>query len=260
MLEAHVAADGRFAIGGVPPGTYDVVVIAYVSSTEGRHTLECGPLRTIELPAAANAPLQLDLAAHVPAHATLRVFVDGQPWSGTVGLARIVDYGLAAVPFAAVAGVGHSPALPPGTYVPFASVRDDRGDTHRILGAERFVLAPGANVELTASLTHRVVRVRVDDANGQPVPNLRLALQAIDCPECTSLADLHVRTDARGEHVFDPAPPGRLRVRAFLLPELPAGDQDLERQPVLGEIAADATSATFDADRKGIGEAGVRRQ
>lgn len=242
-----VDAEGAFAIGGVAAGRYEVWVRAKAptDSTGIREEVAFGPLQTIELPAAASGMLHLNLSEQTPARATLRVLVDGKPWQGEAGLARLVAGHAVRTSFSADGnGIGRSPALLPGTYVPFASVRDDQGDTRCMFGDERFVLGKGAAVELTAVLTRRVLRVRVVDALGKPVGGLITRLEAIDHPEFEASADRHARTGGDGLHVFDPTPPGRLRLRAFT-PEQLGRNDDPEPALLLGDIRADATAVTF---------------
>jgi RNA polymerase sigma-70 factor (ECF subfamily) len=240
-LEVHVAADGSFALGGVPAGRYTV----YVSTVIGSSWTELGPVATVDVePARELPPLALDVTALVPVRGTVRFFVDGVPAPGRAGLARLVSTFAQPVSFAlGPDGTATTPWLVPGTYVPFAVVGDDA----IVWGTERVHVPVGGSVAATFALQRRVVAVTIAEADGAPARELFVRTVALDHPELMGAGWCHWlrnRTDEEGRIVLDGAPPGRLRLHAFARDQ-DLRDRDVEPRVLLGEIAAGAPTATF---------------
>lgn len=237
----HIAADGKWMLGGLPAGRYAI----HVSLDGGT---DFGPFATVDVDPGRDTPaLTIDVAALVPARGTVRFFVDGAPAVGDGGLARIVDGGVDRQTFPlAPDGTATTPWLVPGTYVPFVV----GGGLEQVFGTDRLVVPVGstANIDATFALQRRTVTIHVVEKSGEPARDVFVWIDAIDPIGLGRCSWLPRRTDAEGRLVLIAAPPGRLRLRAF------AGDQDLRDSNVepallLGEVAAGANAATFRLPR-----------
>lgn len=244
VLRAHVDEHGAFECSG-PPGRYTVAVRATVPTGERSGGVQTfGPLATVDLALGAPRELVLDLAASVGARVRAQVFVDGEPWSRAAGLARL-DGSLVGF-----VGGGESmrctPWLVPGRYVAFADLSGAGENTRLVLGTEGIDVAPDDDRTWTTSLTRRRLALGLRTAEGAPLAARRLVLRPLDVPAVAFAwawaAGAH--TDAAGQVLFDPAPPGRIEVRAFADGREPA-QRDAEPTLVLGTLDAGQTSATL---------------
>jgi hypothetical protein len=245
-FHGDIAADGAFLLGALPAGRYEVWLQMRISHGQNFSGTDLGPLATVELRGGEVQKLDLDASAWLPGRAAGRFFVDGAPWQGTAGFARWEGGGLSLVTAEADAsGRATSPWLVPGTYLPFV----DLGGRRFVFGTVPFVLAAGADAAITADLRRRRVTVTLLDADGKPVGNRLLFPEPIDHPKFAGAWGGGARTDSSGVATWDPAPPGRLRVRAIApQQELRALARD---QPdlVLGEVAAEASQVTVRLPR-----------
>ena len=88
-------------------------------------------------------------------------------------------------------------------------------------------------------MPRRRVEVLVRDADGHALADQRVILEPVDHPRLAWPWRYGRRADAEGRITFDPAPPGRLRVRAFA----PGQDMRVETPAlVLGELSAEGGS------------------
>ncbi|MCA8948500.1 MAG: hypothetical protein KDE27_03305, partial [Planctomycetes bacterium] len=239
IVAAHVDCDGRFELAGVPAGSYEVWLEAVVrSSRRGGSTRDLGPVASITVDAAeAPAELALDAGPFVPARVRGTFFVDGEPWRGVAGFARLTARGNAPVVAERDPGGAYeSQWLLPGRYLPFAHFEVRPGVDRYAYDLAPIDVGPGEEVEVRAVVTRRRLELVLRDAAGAPVADVRIRPEPIDRPEFAFEWRFGERTDAAGRIVLDPAPPGRLRLRAFAL-----GEDPRKAAPSidLGEIGAD---------------------
>ncbi|MGE3174358.1 MAG: sigma-70 family RNA polymerase sigma factor [Planctomycetota bacterium] len=238
-LRTHVDRTGVFALGAIPPGRYRVFVAPRVA--QGPRSFwhpDFGPLAELELMAGDARRLDLDVGHLLPARVTGRFFVDGEPWPDHAGVARITEDGVHRVRATVDAdGVARSPWLVPGRYVPFV---EGRADADRpLFGTTALVLAPGGEFAGTFDLQRRVVTVTVTVATreDEPAAARRVVLVPLDHPEFAWTWRYGALTGADGAVTFDPAPPGRLQVRAYAAAQDPTLD-DTVPALLLGELGA----------------------
>ncbi|HLQ38543.1 MAG TPA: hypothetical protein VK348_12120 [Planctomycetota bacterium] len=242
-MGTKVAADGTFTIAAIPPGRYEVFVAPSTQlAVDFSSNTDLGPLATVDMIGGEDQAIELTLDQYMPGIVRGRFLVDGVPWQGEVGFARLAGSHMQRYSLLAdTNGTATSYWLLPGTYLAFAAVRQGY-KTEYVLGPEPFVLTPNGEVDLTAMLHRRRIAVELRDANDQPVANRRLVLQWLEHPEFTYSLRHGEVTDAQGRLQFDPALPGRLCIRAF------ADGQSVEDDTpalVLGEASADATELTL---------------
>jgi hypothetical protein len=252
----YLAADGAFRFGALPAGRYELWLGMLIPGFYGVGDTDLGLLATVDLRGGDVQQLDLDASAWLPGRATGRFLVDGVPWRGTAGFARrIGDVVWPVMAEADASGRVTSPWLLPGTYLPFVDVGDDPArpappwpDYDRegrfVFGTVPVVVVSDTDTAVTADLRRRRVTVTLLDADGDPAADYTLVPEPVDHPWASHDG---ARTDSSGIATWDPAPPGRLRLRAIA----PKQDARNAGQPevVLGEVAADASTLTVRLPR-----------
>lgn len=246
IAAVYVDRDGNFSFASLPPDTYELWAKCQIrSGPRSSSSRSFGPLLRVDLATDGKpAFVTVDASDLVPAQATGRYYVDGKPWSGEAGVARLGETAMRNVLMTDTQGDSRvSPWLVPGRYHPFARV-EIRPDVERtIYGLEPLTLTPGQQLDFKAVLQRRRVTVTLLDAQGNPLADRRVVPQSPDHPQMAYEWRYGARTDDHGRCVFDPAPPGRLRIMAF------DPSQELGRSYVapaieLGTMSATATGIT----------------
>lgn len=236
LAEQHVAADGTFAFGGLPPGEFEVWV-------RTRESPDLGPLARVTVDASGSAEfVRLDLSRWLPGRAELQFAVDGAlaAWEG--GLLPMHASGSSGrsvrLQFDADGKVD-APWLLPGVYVPFvdfaATALDDR---RPVLGDQRVVITADQAAAVRIDLQRRPLDLTLLDAQGVPCAKRRVALQPIDRPNEFAHLWQRLWTDGEGCVRLAVAPPGRLRVMVCA-----KGEE--EPSVEVGVLSAEATTATL---------------
>lgn len=237
MVGQHVRPDGTFALGGVAPGSYEVWVSV---ATMHRH-VDLGPLQRVDIGPTTSPNLTLDLSRWSPARCELVLACEGVPRAGRGGLLSLAADGTADATLELdvdAAGRLRSPWLLPGRYVPY--LRDDSVPLRGLPIHADSVLVLGAADDLrqTFDLRRRSLALAFVDAAGLPVPQVVVAIEALDRPELPTYPWRRLTSGADGRILVPAVPPGRLRVRCWR-----PGDEQPDQ--LLGLVAADASEATL---------------
>jgi RNA polymerase sigma-70 factor (ECF subfamily) len=236
---AHVAADGTFRFAAVPAGSYEVSFAMLL----GNNVVRLPPSAVVQLVAGRDTEVNIDLAALLPGRIHAQYFVDGEPWHGVAGVARLRDGKVDAWILSPGPVADSTDWLLPGRYVPIVELPIAYGRV--IFGTEEVVLPQGGDVDAVFHLQRRRLEVRLLDADGKPAPNRGIVLEPIDHPGFDG--GVHsTLTDDDGTAACDAAPPGRLRIMTYAPGEMLA---DVRPSILLGEVSADATAATVRLPR-----------
>jgi len=207
--ECHVDSSGAFRFTSLPLGRFEVWCVGTLRTGERRSREQFGPLTSIQLTDAAPLDLSLDLTEQLPTKVHGSLFVDGEPWSGPVTFRRIDTPGVTS----ATADVGAVEAwLQAGRYLLAAKVAVAGHDPDLVFGDVPLDVQRGRQTDFSAALRRRQVRVTVTTADGSPAAGMRVVLVPQDLPQLASSWRWGQRCDEHGLVVFDPAPPGALRV------------------------------------------------
>lgn len=233
-FETNVATDGRFAFESLPLGRYEVWCEATLCTPEHATSLCFGPLRTIDVTTETPVELAIDLSDRLPSPVQVRVFVDGQPWTGKVGFEPIE--GLSYMKADARDGLAAT-ALLPGRYRAYAVAPVTHHHCDRIFASTTFDVSLGIAAECTLDLRRRRLVVTATDARGAPVTGQRIVPVPLDHPDLVTDYRYGARTDDDGRVVFDPAPPGNVRLVVGVL--VPDGERtDVAPGATLAELGA----------------------
>jgi hypothetical protein len=239
VATALVAADGTFRFVAVPAGSYQLS-FSLLLGNSGTHL---PPSAEVQLAAGRDAEVNVDLSALLPGRIHAQFFVDGEPWHGQAGVALLREGGVEAWHLSPGPVTDSTDWLLPGRYVPIVDLPIEYGRV--IFGTEEIVLPPGGDVDAVFHLQRRRLEVHLRDADGEPVPNRAVVLEPID--HAGFDGGLHsTLTDDDGTAACDAAPPGRLRILTYAPGEML---RDVRPSIVLGEVEADATTATVRLPR-----------
>ncbi len=245
LAATYVDAQGNFELTGLPAGQFEVWAKVIVrSGPRGGSGQNYGPLAVVDVqPGSAPVEVALDAAAHLPARVRGTFFVNGEAWAGVAGFARLTrDGGVRHVNATRDAhGVYVSPWLEPGRYLAFAHF-EPRPDVDRYA----YDLAPiavdaGGIVDVRPVIASSRLVLTVRDATGAPAADVRVVPELLDHPHLSRTWRWGERSDSAGRIVFDPAPPGRLHLRAFA----PGQDPRAEAPELdLGQVTATSQEVT----------------
>ncbi len=187
-----IGADGAFAIDGIPPGAWDVVLLHQFVAGWALDTCEV-PLRIGEtFGAGETVELDLDIGALRTADVRGTVHRDGVAFEGHVRLTRL--HPPAAIEtISNVHGKFHA-WLPPGDW--HVAIRDANAPRRTPwLGADASVALPsGQRTEATWQVRTARLRLRVSTPNGSPAARVAIGVQRAD----RSTASVDATTDDAG--------------------------------------------------------------
>ncbi|MBL8722449.1 MAG: carboxypeptidase regulatory-like domain-containing protein [Planctomycetes bacterium] len=174
--------DGTFALHGIPPGRWQVLVHCQRERQNHHDTLQVATA-TVELLAGQETKLAIDLSALLPSELSGHVLHNGAPLANT----QIVVYGnlgagLGGNPSysseqVTTDAVGHFTAAVRGTAQWVLWGRQAATGWVMLRSAETVAVAPGQRVSATFTLASGTARVRLLDAAGAPVAKVSVLLR-----------------------------------------------------------------------------------
>lgn len=207
VSEVPVGDDGRFELGPVPEGSWQLHLNVKVRVATGLygHSINIGEV--LRLGPGEVRELAIDVSDAAPVRFRGRALLDGEPvrgariWfrgTGTPTGARTDDEG----DFETLASV-------PGRYLPSLSLEGEVGSSTAIPSTVVVEAYAGQVVELTLSFTRRRLELHLTDADGEPVGNRYVSLRVAEHSDLdwNPHARTTRRTDPEGRVVFPTAPP-----------------------------------------------------
>jgi protocatechuate 3,4-dioxygenase beta subunit len=191
--------NGTFALHGIPPGRWQVMVHCQRERQDHRDTLQVAA-GTVELLAGQETKLSIDLSALLPSELSGHVLHNGAPLANT----QIVVYGALGAGLGGnpahsseqvtTDAVGHFTAAVRGTSQWVMWSRQAATGWVMLRSAEKVAVPPGQRVSATFTLTSGTARVRLLDAAGAPVAKVSVLLRVGSSQAVVSLPP----TDAEG--------------------------------------------------------------
>lgn len=205
----EVDADGRFRASGLEAGDYEVELRYWLAATEIHSASVRLPVATRSLREGVAEELAIDVAGLLPARVHGQVVVDGQPLGEVHCFVVRADEGpRLSVRTGTDADGRFTATMPPGRYRFAITLNADPGPGWIFMELpEVFELESGADLERSVDVALLQMRIRILDAEGEPVPDqpIRVVRRSYFLPG-------KQRTDAEGWFTMDPAPPGEFSV------------------------------------------------